>query len=370
MDIQERQQRVHEVCTMREDGMSWNDIAKRFGHKSGEVARQNHHHMNNRLQRHLEERGIDPADVRMVWDKTKEYSVKTVYDNTYTPEQVVEKLDSLLQDKYGNIPLKEAVKIPHGNLLVVDPADVHLGKLATKKGDLYNLPIAIARAKEGVEGIIQKSKGFEPKQVVLVMGNDILHIDTPRRTTTSGTPQDTDGMWHDAFDAAIRFYVQVIDWLKGVANVHAVYCPSNHDYMSGYMLAKCIQAWFRNDERVTFDVSISPRKYYKHGKTLLGLAHGDGAKEGEFPLLMAQESRKMWAGSEYCYWLLHHVHHHKKVKWLDAEDYIGATVTYLRSPSGTDRWHDTQGYIGGKCAVEGFVYSDKTGQCCHLTHNF
>jgi hypothetical protein len=43
-----------------------------------------------------------------------------------------------------------------------------------------------------------------------------LHIDNPKRTTTSGTPQDTDGMWHTNFLIAKQLYVDVLELLLNV----------------------------------------------------------------------------------------------------------------------------------------------------------
>ena len=158
-------------------------------------------------------------------------------------------------------------------LLVVDPADIHIGKLASsfETGEDYNNQIAVNRVKEGVDGILRKSSGFNIDQIVLVVGNDILHIDTPRRTTTSGTPQDTDGMWYENFLIAKKLYIDVIDQLMKVADVHIMYNPSNHDYTNGFFLADAIKSWYKDCENVSFDVSISHRKYYQYGNSLIGI---------------------------------------------------------------------------------------------------
>jgi len=49
--------------------------------------------------------------------------------------------------------------------------------------------------------------------------------------TTSGTPQDTDGMWYDNFMLAKKLYVDVLEMILSVADVHFVYNPSNHDFV-------------------------------------------------------------------------------------------------------------------------------------------
>ena len=198
----------------------------------------------------------------------------------------------------------------------------------------------------------------------MIIGNDILHIDTPRRTTTSGTPQDTDGMWYENFLNAKKLYVDVIESLLTVADVHVTYNPSNHDYTNGFFLADVISSWFRKCKNVTFDVSIKHRKYFSYGQNLIGTTHGDGAKVQDLPLLMAVEANKEWSKSKHRYVYTHHVHH------KNAKDYAGVTVESLRSPSGTDSWHHRNGYQHNPKAVEGFLHHPKFGQVARLTHIF
>jgi len=73
-------------------------------------------------------------------------------------------------------------------------------------------------------------------------------------------------------------------------------------------------SWFSKSKNVTFDTTIKHRKYYKYGYNLIGTTHGDGAKEQDLVYLMAHES-KDWSTTEYRYWYLHHIHHHKKIKY-------------------------------------------------------
>jgi len=253
-----------------------------------------------------------------------------------------------------------------GHLLVVDPADVHIQKLATvfETGDEYNSQIACQRVREGVEGLIQKSKGFNIDKILFVGGNDILHTDNNKRTTTSGTPQDTDVNWYTAFSIAKNLYIEVIDRLLEVADVHFVHNPSNHDWQFGTLLADVIQTYYRNCSSITFDCDLQHRKYYKYGKNLIGTTHGDGAKNDLLPLLMATEQPNMWSETKHRYVYTHHVHH--KV----SKDYIGVTVEALRSPSGTDGWHHRSGYTGVPKAVEGFIHHPEYGQVARLTHLF
>jgi hypothetical protein len=265
---------------------------------------------------------------------------------------------------------RQNVSDPH--CLVIDIADLHIGKLAseTETGENYNVKKAVELATEGVAGILQKADGFDIDQIVFVIGNDVLHIDTPSGTTTSGTVQNVDGMWYDNFMAAKDLYISIIEGLVQECDVHIMHNPSNHDYMTGFMLADTVYSWFRNHPNITFDISMAHRKYYAYGQNLISTSHGDGAKMQDLPLIMANEASSFWSATKFRYIYLHHIHHMKKINFLSGKDYHGATVEYLRSVSYTDSWHHRNGYQHAPKCVTGFVHHNKFGQVARLTHLF
>lgn len=317
-----------------------------------------------------EENGVDPSTVKHGWLKTKESSlfVKNPAFKDESHKELETIKNSLIKEfsefspKY---PKVKREKLKDAHLLVVDPADVHIGKLCTsfEAGEDYNQQIAVQRVWDGVQGILNKSRGYEFDKILFVIGNDILHTDTPKRTTTSGTPQDTDGMWYENFLTGVRLYVDIINILCQVADVHVVYNPSNHDYTNGFFLAQLIETHFRLCTNVTFDVSISHRKYFTYGNNLIGTTHGDGAKQQDLPLLMAHESEN-WTKCKHRYIYTHHLHH--KV----AKDIMSVCVEALRSPSGTDSWHHRNGYQHSPKAIEGFIHHKEHGQIARITHLF
>ncbi len=318
------------------------------------------------LGKECEEVGLPIENVSNYWYKGKQYSIHVKGDKSKSYEEI---RDEIIQSMDSHSPKYETItrtNIVDGHLLVVDPADIHIGKLATsfETGEDYNSQIAVKRVIDGVKGIIQKASGFNIDKVLFIGGNDILHVDTPKRQTTSGTPQDTDGMWYESFLTAKQLYVIVLELLMQVADVHFVFNPSNHDYTNGFFLADVIQSWFRNCENITFDCSIAHRKYFAYGSNLIGTTHGDGAKPQDLPLLMAQESPKHWSETKHRYVYSHHLHH--KI----SKDYIGVTVESLRSPSGTDSWHHRNAYQHATKAVEGFIHHKEFGQVARLSHIF
>lgn len=319
------------------------------------------------LKEASENQGISVDDVKHAWLKNDNASLFVKNPNFQIAKQdafakgLIKQLDDY-SPKFKKIKRKKS-KSPH--LMVLDPADIHVGKLASRLevGKDYNSQIAVKRVLDGVDGLFNASAGWDIDKINFIGGNDILHIDSPGRKTTSGTPQDTDGMWYENFLVAKQLYVDVLDKCLAVADVHFTFNPSNHDYMSGFMLAQCIESHYRNCKNITFDCSIAHRKYFSYGNNLIGTTHGDGAKLADLGSLMAHES-KDWTECTNRYFYTHHVHH--KV----AKDLIGCTVESLRSPSISDSWHNRNGYTGAVEAVEAFIHHPKYGQIARLTHIF
>jgi hypothetical protein len=330
---------------------------------------------NTALEIHLKDRGINKDDVVSVkhWQSMSgelRFSIVTKEDKGLNENQIFKKINNYIEE-YS--PTYTPILREQGtHLLVVNPADIHIGKYANEieTGEQYDTKTAVNRVLEGVVGLLEKTKGFKIEKVLFCIGNDILHIDNVYNQTTKGTHQDVDGKWWEHYEIALDLYVKCVEILRTVAPVDVLHCMSNHDYQSGFHLAHTLQSWFRKADDVSFDISVAHRKYYKYGLNFIGLEHGDGAKMDNLPLLMAQEKPLLWSETKYRYWYLHHLHHKIKHKWRDAKDYIGVTVEYLRSPSASDSWHSRKGFTGTQRAVEGFLHERNSGQIARITHYF
>lgn len=314
---------------------------------------------------------VDWKAIKHLWVKDKNSSAFVKNPNYVEPELIrFEELKNELLEDLKNysptFPTIKRIQDKDSYCLVIDPADVHIGKLCSsfETGTDYNQQIAVKRVLDGVNGIINKARGFNIDKIIFIGGNDILHTDTPKRTTTGGTPQDTDGMWYENFLMAKQLYIDVIEVLISIADVHFVFNPSNHDYTNGFFLADVIGTYFRNCENITFDCSIAHRKYTMYGNSLIGTTHGDGAKQNDLGMLMSMEAKDMWSKAKHRYFYTHHVHH------KTAKDLINVTVESLRSPSPADSWHHRNGYQHSPEAIEGFIHSKEHGQIARLTHIF
>ena len=345
------------------------------------------------LQKECETVGIPLDSVSHYWYKGEHFSIFSKQSNEVSWEQVRANLIKDM-DKYApKYPVIKRQKHKEPKLFVVDASDPHFGKYSgiEETGESYNLKVASERYQKGIEGLINKVQNEKIEKILFISGNDRNHIDNPHNTTTSGTRQDTDGMWFEHFNAAKKAEINALNTLLTIADVHYVHCPSNHDYFSGFLFADIMASWFRNNKNITFDVSTAHRKYVQYGLNLIGMSHGDGAKEADLPDLMKSEARQSWGQVKYGYWYLHHVHHKDKKARLGSQkiqiekDKIGVSVLhtnleidmefhthieYLRSISGTDSWHHRNGYQHVFKAMEAFLHDPYEGQVSRYTNLF
>jgi hypothetical protein len=287
------------------------------------------------------------------------------------PKPHQEALDAIYERIRQHSPSVPAIhrarpKTPH--LLEVDLFDVHFGKLAwrAETGEDYDLKIAERIYRDAVEDLCSYAAGFEIDQIVLPVGQDLLHIDNLNNTTTAGTPQDVDGRLAKIVEVAEMSVIWAAEYLAKIAPLKVIWLPGNHDRLSSYMLVRTLAAWFRNSPGVEVDASPNVRKYHHYGVNLIGYTHGDRERPASLPLIMATEQPKAWSESLYREFHIGHRHISKRVQSTAVDTHDGVAVRTLQSLSGRDAWHHASGYVGGRRAAEAFLMArDKV-----MTANF
>ncbi len=248
-------------------------------------------------------------------------------------------------------------KLQH--LLEIAVPDLHIGKLVVSSNGTrtYDTATAVSRFKDAVVKLVERSmaSGMEIGRIVFPVGNDLLHVDNGRNTTTAGTPQDVDGLWHEAYIAAEEAMVWAIDYLNNIAPVHVIIVPGNHDHEKMFTMGRVLAAYFKNDPDVTFDLSRIPRKYLMHGNSMIMFSHLNDEKASDIPLLMATEQPSMWASSVYRE--AHGGHWHSKM----LTETKGVRVRIIPSLCDTDEWHSRKGYVGNIKSAEAFLWSPVEG---------
>lgn len=338
---------------------------------------------------------------KVVWTKThKDGSVTHSVMHTASDGES-EGLDRFIDalEEYKPLDRKMfAPRVNHGSkgehLLIIDPADVHFGKLSeqSETSQTYNIDVARHRMIEGTLALINRAKGTGFNRILFVVGNDILHTDNGK-SSTSGTPQDTDGTYFQAWKAGEYAMIDALNECARHADTDIVHCMSNHDWRSGWALAQTIAASVRNHEGIRateYNMSARHRKYYGFENNAIMFSHGDGAKEEVLLGAFKAEAQQLVGSCQHLYTYLHHVHHKiKKRRGVDVfqseKDHNGLTaimsgnhktatgthidIEYVRSPSAPDGWHDRNGYLNRQ-GVEAFMHHPHDGQDTRFTEWF
>ena len=393
---------IQALDALAENNGNYADAARQVGivyttfHARVRKAKERGLHLSSGAQAAMQSAGLNGAEAKGGWIHNYDPSTGNKTGTTrWTAPASQEETNQFLSTIRGaiddlkniDVPEYEIREQPDGQcLLIIDLADVHIGKLcvSTETGYTYSREVAVTRMIEGTRELIRKASGMGICRILFILGNDILHVDNGRSTTTKGTYQDTHGTIHQMYRDAFAAYVKCIELARLTAPVDLIFCPANHDWLTGWCLSREVAAWFRLAPDVTateYNMSEIHRKYYRFESNLIGLTHGDGAKEAALYPLMMTEAREHISDCAFKYWYVHDKHHKdRKQAGVNSgkreKDHIGMTIMnnaiqnkegenvqieIVRSPSAPDSWHYKHSFINRQ-AVECFVHHPHDGQ--------
>ena len=268
--------------------------------------------------------------------------------------------------------INSAIKTPNirtyanktgGCLLEIAIFDAHFGKLCWEEetGNNYDLKEAVSDYLETLVGLIDKAAPFDIEKIVLIIGNDMINVDSNLNTTTKGTPQDVDSRYFKVVKAVSSLMYDVIEnYLLPIAPVEVVAVPGNHDHETTIYLGMLIETFFRGNPNVTVDTRPTTYKFVEYGTNLLMFNHGDKIKEVSLPLILAQQNPEAW-GRTTCR-EVHQGHKHTRI----VAEYAGVIVRHIRAMCPTDKYCKENGYVGNVRGGEAYVFDKKHGLVAQL----
>jgi hypothetical protein len=315
------------------------------------------------LTTQAEEVGFDASTVSNYWVKTKEGSYHVKRD-------VAVDTIAAIKEHFADYKPKPAPKVARpkhtdADTLTLYPlADLHLGLLAWGKESErdWDLPIAIEAYQNAMQKVADASPASE--RAIILGGGDLLHSDNYKPLTpVSGNFLDVDSRFPKIMRAAIDLLVfQIDNAARKHTDVTVRILPGNHDITAAIAVSYALDAWFRNDDRITIDCDPGLFWFFPFDGTLLGATHGHAAKVTDMPLIMANRMPDAWAASRHRFIHTFHVHHKSRF----VHEGGGVIAETHQSPVAQDAYHYGKGYLSGR-SMQSITYHREHGEVARST---
>jgi len=248
--------------------------------------------------------------------------------------------------------------------------DLQLGRLvmAEETGrDDINPDIQIGEADKVIDKLIGYVQTFGVTRCLFPVGNDFFDSNSAEMATKHGTPMTDDVRWKRTYQLGCKFLVRTIEKLMQIAPVDVLVIPGNHDEDSIWYLGEYLDAWFAKSDDVSIDNRMMKRKYYAHGKNLIGFTHGYWERNNKLDSLMAYEVPQLWANSTNREWHIGDKHHKVDMVLKTNELENGVVIRILRSLASPSVWEFDKGLVGSQKAAEAFVWHEDDGIVAQFT---
>jgi hypothetical protein len=233
--------------------------------------------------------------------------------------------------------------------LIINKQDSHLNKLDIEGNN--DIEERFGTFIQKVEIILnQASLSNNLTDIKYIIGSDEFNSEFTN-TTTKGTPQQNILSYHTAFELICDHEVNVINLLLQKSDeVEVIFVAGNHDEFVGWHLASWLQTYYRNEDRVTFDISPRYRKYVSYGNSAIMFNHGDALKPAKLAGLFPMEYKQEWSFHHNFYIFTGDKHHEVSL------DLNGIKFFQLPAFStAKSGWDDKNGYTIAKGEVTGFL---------------
>lgn len=336
------------------------DVAKHFGVGANTVS-----HRVGQAERRASQLGYAPAN-DMVYPAPAGYMVKgtsTLYkDGEPALQWVKTSAKDMLREEAmeaftasfcervkGKAKLVKPPKHTDADLLAMYIlGDPHAGMRAWAKetgAGNFDTEIFETETRQALNELVNAAPPAE--RGLLVSLGDLFHLNTPDpRTPGSGHILDTDGRYSHTIDAVGRVFQDTVElMLQKHDRVDLLLVRGNHDPFASLFMAKVLDAYYRNEPRVTVLANEKKLIPVEHGKTALFFHHGDRINAERFYKMVTRQFGEVWGRTTDRRLHQGHLHHHK------TQELGGATHEIWQVLCEPDSYHAGSGYGSAQSAT-------------------
>jgi hypothetical protein len=298
----------------------------------------------------------------------KVYSIELIFKRLPIEFDILESFKDLIKT-LPNIKVENKKRrsniFKNGIAAEITTFDAHLGKLASEIETgyrNYDLDIAIKDYKYATDNNLDLITPHKPEKIIYIIGQDLYHIDNMASHTTNGQhSMDVDGRITKIHQKTFIVSRDNIYKCSLLAPVEVIWIPGNHDFLASYMLAFALKQYFKDDKRISVDVTENPKKARLWGNLLVGWTHRIVGKHTVWSNELAQQFKELWGKSVFREW--HHGDQHTKkdVKITPIFTSGGVTCRQITALSPVDKWHSDNVFTDAIPGGESFLWSKDIG---------
>jgi hypothetical protein len=367
-----------EVVSLREQGLSFGQIAKTMGKDKSNVSRAYYrckeraakqgyspdHDMN-----HTVPYGYTVKGVSTLYNQEGEISAQWVKSTQEKKETAVAALLESLEKGEYNFKKFKPVAGPKNtekdlcSLLTI--TDFHIGMYSwnAETSEDWNVNISREVFLNAVNDLLERSPDAEIG--ILNQLGDFLHWDglVPVTPTSQHILEGTDSRYPKLVDMAMTVMVEAVRlMLKKYKKVVVVQAEGNHDISGSIWLRKFLKHMFENEPRVEVIDNEFPYYAYLHGEILIAFHHGHKTRINQLHKVFSAEPRfrSLWGQATNTY--IHTGHYHHERVYEDA----GAIAEQHPTLAARDSYATRLGLVSARGAKI-ITYHKKYGETHRVT---
>ena len=218
--------------------------------------------------------------------------------------------------------------------------DMHIGMHSwhEETGSDFDLEIVVRDLMKAFADLISRAENSETC-IILNLGDAIHFHDDTQTTKHSKNSLDGDGRIDKVFRITCALMNKFVEMaLVKHKNVIVRNVKGNHDEELAMALRYQMHAYWRNEKRVSIEMSPADTWFFEFGKVMLMATHGNNMKPDKMIPYMSARMPEMWGRTKLRRALHGHFHSKSIIEGL------GGKVEGFSNLAPNDAWHESKGY--------------------------